>query len=662
MLKKLCGAIAFLALTGGLPTSVQAEPLPPDFASLPALFDAALSPDGNRVVTAGWHDGKQRIVVYDLVRNEPIFAGETDADNELRSVAWADDDIISFRASRTFRPGQVLPDNFRFRGAPTRISYWRDNVIDLATGRMRPLSTGGEMAWADQRSYLIAPIAGDSGYGRMVGRSPIAAAERPVVYRVNLRTGEARQALVRTREEAQYYVFDEDSVIARVDVNDQTNEWRLYAYDEDGADRPIVEGHDVTGDTIEVVGALQDGRLAAFGAGEEQAHGGLFAIDRATGARELIFSRAGYSIRGAIADPWSRRILGAIWTEVEDQQHFFDASLQSVYVGLRQHFPNGGYRLASWARDHSRFLIYAENGLDGGGYYVLTTASNQLRRLGFCYPAIAAAQVGSRQSISYRARDNTRIPAYLTTPAGREARGLPLVLLVHGGPAGRDDMNFDYWSTFLTSHGYAVLQPNFRGSSGYGWDWQAAGHGQWGGLMQTDVEDGVAALVRSGIADPNRVCIVGASYGGYAALAGATLTPDRYRCAVSIAGVSDLTEFVRQRQRLFGEQSGVADYWRVSIGDRQQDEQRLRETSPANLAERVRIPILLMHGTDDTVVPILQSRRMEDRLRAADKDVRFVELRGDDHWLSDAPTRIQMLRELEAFLAQHLATAPPAAH
>ncbi len=319
-------------------------------------------------------------------------------------------------------------------------------------------------------------------------------------------------------------------------------------------------------------------------------------------------------------------------------------------------FADGAASLSSWSRDRSRILVYGEHNFDGGGYYLYRGRGEPLARIAMRYPELAQAQLGGqRQSITYRSRDGTTIPAYLTIPAVENAQNLPLVLLVHGGPHGvRENLSFDYWAAFLASRGYAVLQPNYRGSGGLGREWEWAGRRQWGGLMQTDVEDGVAALVRARIADPARVCIVGASYGGYAALAGATLTPDRYKCAASISGVSDLNEMLRETVAQDGRDSMSADYLRLSVGDPVADRDAIRAVSPVNLAERVRIPVLLVHGADDTVVPIAQSQRMHDRLVGAGKNVRFVRLQNDDHWLSDGPTRVQMLRELETFLGQQI--------
>ena len=227
----------------------------------------------------------------------------------------------------------------------------------------------------------------------------------------------------------------------------------------------------------------------------------------------------------------------AHWIEVEQKQHFFDPALQAIYDQARAVSPAGAsLEIISWSRDRSRVLIYREQGLDGGAYFIFTPADRRMLRIANRYPEIAAAPQGVRQSLTYRARDGQRIPAYLTLPGAGQARNLPLVLLVHGGPAARDTIDFDWWAAFLASRGYAVVQPNYRGSSGYGATWQRAGHGQWGGLMQTDVEDAVDALARSGVADPRRVCIVGASYGGYAALAGASdIQPATERAAATAA-------------------------------------------------------------------------------------------------------------------------------
>jgi dipeptidyl aminopeptidase/acylaminoacyl peptidase len=226
------------------------------------------------------------------------------------------------------------------------------------------------------------------------------------------------------------------------------------------------------------------------------------------------------------------------------------------------------------------------------------------------------------------------------------------VLLVHGGPHARDDFTFNWWASFLASRGYAVLQVNYRGSTGYGYDWFNAGRGGWGdGVMQTDVEDGADALVKNGIVDPARICIVGASYGGYAALAGATVTPASYACAISVNGVSDPERMLDDaKNNLYGRKGMMADWWSRSMGD----EKHLRKVSPKVQAGKARAPILLIHGNEDTVVPVEQSRRMNDTLRGEKKNVRYVELTGDDHWLSSASMRTQMLSEIEKFLAENI--------
>ncbi|MES1156424.1 MAG: S9 family peptidase [Alphaproteobacteria bacterium] len=665
------GAIAcaaWLALTAAAlaqtppPANSSAPPPVEAFGNLPQVDSVAMSPDGTRVAMALSMNGQPSVAIIDVQSGHAMRAAVDDK-AELRSVWWADNNRVAFIVSRTFQPGQVLPDGMRFVGAPRRVDYFRNGVLDLASHQSRLLSVNNddENQWQDMGSTLVAPIEGDDGYGRLIGQ--LVSEGHPIlgVYRVNLGSGRSLQQIVQgANGDTLEYILDEHgAVAARVDSNDRKNRWRLYVYD-NNRPRLLLEDVSDTGLPTSFEGLLPDNRIVALDTPEDGDLYQLFAIDRTNGQRTVLFARPGYEIAGAISDPWSRRVVGASWNEIELMQHYFDPDLQAAYEKAVAAFDGSVASLVSWSRDRRTFVVYAEEGLDGGDYYIFTLADNHIRLLATRYPDVAAHQGGAREAISYAARDGVRIPAYLTLPS--DAHNLPLVVLVHGGPHGvRDTMDFDYLSAFLASRGYAVLQPNYRGSGGYGARWENAGHRQWGGLMQTDVEDGVAALVRNHIADPTRVCIVGASYGGYAALAGATLTPDRYRCAASIAGVSDLEGFLRQRESIAGDDSSTADFWRLSIGDGAGDRDHIRSVSPANLADHVHIPILLIHGTDDTVVPIDQSRLMRDRLRAAHKDVRYVELQGDDHYLSDASTRIQTLRELETFLAANLTTTAEAA-
>ncbi len=197
-----------------------------------------------------------------------------------------------------------------------------------------------------------------------------------------------------------------------------------------------------------------------------------------------------------------------------------------------------------------------------------------------------------------------------------------------------------------------MLQPQFRGSTGHGEAFRKAGYRQWGGLMQDDVSDGVRHLIADGTADPQRICIVGASYGGYAALAGGAFTPDLYACVASIAGVSDLPAMLIETKRAMGSDSNSIAYWFDHIGPT--SDPVIAAKSPARSASTMRAPVLLLHGVDDSVVPIDQSERMAKALQSAGKTVAFVRLQGEDHWLSRAETRLQVLKELEKFLAQYL--------
>jgi dipeptidyl aminopeptidase/acylaminoacyl peptidase len=237
-------------------------------------------------------------------------------------------------------------------------------------------------------------------------------------------------------------------------------------------------------------------------------------------------------------------------------------------------------------------------------------------------------------------------------PPDREPKKLPLIVFPHGGPQSRDDAGFDWWVQFLATRGYAVLRPQFRGSTGFGAELRRAGKRQWGQAMQDDLSDGVTSLVERGTVDPTRVCIVGASYGGYAALAGAAFTPELFACAASINGIADLPGMLGYLRNRYGDDSNALGAWEDLVGHSFSDE--LWEHSPTRSAANIRVPILLIHATDDTIVPFSQSKGFAEVLAEHGKTHELISLKGEDHWLSSASSRLQVLQVLETFLAKHL--------
>jgi dipeptidyl aminopeptidase/acylaminoacyl peptidase len=405
------------------------------------------------------------------------------------------------------------------------------------------------------------------------------------------------------------------------------------------------------------VGLDAEGRLIVMQRADDAAgRFGLYVMSAENGAIERpLYTHASLDVLSARVDPYTNRVIGAVVGPEEIV--WFDREIRARQAELDDAFRGESPYIVSWSQDRSRWVVSTDRPDHAPAYYLFDSKAGTANQFASTYEVLDRAKLPRRAPYSYRARDGVEIPGYLTRPV--DAQGpVPLVLLPHGGPAAQDVAGFDWLAHALASRGYAVLQPNFRGSGGYGQQWEKAGHGQWGiGVMQHDLTDGVAAVIAAGIADPERVCIVGASYGGYAALAGAAFTPELYRCAAAIAGVADLREMLGFEKGTAGQASAAVSYWRQAMGveDAESPTAHLNAASPAQHAERVQAAVLLIHGRDDTVVPITQSRTMERALTAAGKSVQLVELEGEDHWLSSPATRLQTLELLGTFLAEHLA-------
>jgi dipeptidyl aminopeptidase/acylaminoacyl peptidase len=348
---------------------------------------------------------------------------------------------------------------------------------------------------------------------------------------------------------------------------------------------------------------------------------------------------------------------------------FVDPAFNSHMKGLLKYFEEtASISIYDASEDGKAYVLYVDGPRVPPAFYYYLTEKRSIEYIGPVRNALADKALPQATVISYQARDGRALTGYLTAPAtGSPGLRLPLVMFPHGGPEVRDQLKHDAWVQYFVSRGYAVFQPNYRGSGGLGKAFAESGYGEWGRKMQDDITDGLKDLVARGVVDPDRVCIVGASYGGYAALAGAALTPDLYQCSVSVAGVSELADFAEWRKRNWGRDSEVYQYSLRSLGDPDTDENKLRAVSPALLAAKITIPVLLVHGSSDGIVPIGQSNAMKKALDKAGNNTRLITLSGEGHSYWSKDNEMHALSSIGDFLWKHLGpgmgiTAPPVVH
>jgi pimeloyl-ACP methyl ester carboxylesterase len=333
-----------------------------------------------------------------------------------------------------------------------------------------------------------------------------------------------------------------------------------------------------------------------------------------------------------------------------------DAKIDSHMKGVRKYFKDSAnVYVTDASEDGGTLLLYVEGPSDAPAYYQYRIATKDIQLVGLVQESAGSKALPTASVVEYTARDGLAMHGYLTRPPGAaDATGLPLVVMPHGGPEWRDRLTFDLEVQYLAARGYAVFQPNFRGSDGFGLAFIEKGYGEWGRKMQDDVSDGVKHLIAQKVVDPARVCIVGASYGGYAALAGAAFSPDLYRCAVSISGVSDLREMLKSRGKVFGKDSDLYAYWVKQIGDPDRDAARIDAVSPALHVDRITIPVLLIHGDHDEIVPYEQSKIMKKALDKAGRGTELITLEDEGHSGFTEDNSRLVLTSIDAFLARHL--------
>lgn len=402
--------------------------------------------------------------------------------------------------------------------------------------------------------------------------------------------------------------------------------------------------------------AAQDGQYYVLSDRDDDisAHIKLYDISKKAYV-ETVYQDPNWDVGGGIFDSTSGAYVGA-WQHEDRLEYVFEnANVEAHYKAIRSQL--GGdenVRLLDYDAENGKAVVYVSSPTIPGDYYLYDLKAKSLSFLLQRYPDLFESLETRTELLDIKTRDGKIIRGYLTSPLAEDADELPLIVMPHGGPEARDYYDYDAEVQYYASYGYRVLKVNFRGSSGYGREFAAAGYGEWGGRMQNDVIDAVRSLYGSGRAEPENSCIVGYSYGGYVALMAGGATPEIFTCIVSGGGVSDLIKTMKAEKSKYGKSSTVYDYWRKSIGDPATDKDKLKALSPVNLAENFQSPVLLIHGERDSNTGIVNSKDMRKALKGAGKQVEFVELEREGHSGWSVDTTILYMERVREFLDAHI--------
>ncbi len=626
-------AVAIAGAAGPQPAAAADAVALEAFGRLPTLEDVAISPDGTKIAFVKTSGESRSLIVIPLSKRE-IIGGVRVGEVKLRGVNWVDDDNIIATVSSTSLPP------FGFTGAARE---WYQLVnFNLSKMKLNPLKF--EVDHVETFNVVTGDIAVRevSDHSLLYARGYcVREATVPCLFSVEYPDRRTRLVNEATEPDTQWLLDQSGNIAAQFSYRDEKKHWEIKTHK--NGHWTVVASGIAPIDTPDMLGFSADG-------------GGIivrFLVDGDPQWKTLNLSDntwgeplgKGAVFANVIEDRKTGRIIGGVKEIGSSKYVFFDNELQAHWNAVLRAFPDARVSLVSRSDDFSRMVLKVFGPKNGYVYALYDWYSHHATILGRVYEDVH--EPAELRAISYPAADGLTIPAFLTLPQSAAEKDLPLIVLPHGGPAAADTQHFDWWSQALAAQGYAVLQPNFRGST-VDSRFMRAGFGEWGRKMQSDLSDGVRYLAHQGIIDPKRVCIVGASYGGYAALAGVTVESGVYRCAVSVAGLSDLRRF---RKWTLANRMGVSQrYWDRFMGTADQDDPALIAISPIEHVAAVTVPVLLIHGRDDTVVPYEQSDVMLSALKRAGKTASLVTMKHEDHWLSRSETRLQMLQATVEFL------------
>jgi dipeptidyl aminopeptidase/acylaminoacyl peptidase len=627
----LVGALALIASAAPVLADPPIARIPvAKFAALPTIRRPVLSPDGHRIAARSVADGKTTLLVLNADQPEEAAKGVPLGKMTVSDLDWAGNQrlLLQVRLTEKIPGGDEIP-------------YLRLVAIDVETGASRVL---------DRRSRGI--YAGDVLYSDPSGSWALVASQDdlfsyPSVKRVDLATGDAR--VVERARDGVWSWYADDKGTVRAGIAYEGSGWTIWYRDKPEDKLRVVHGKFPKDDDSTVDRFIFRGNHSWIITNERTGRFGLYKYDVETQTiGETLFENADVDLDDVYYDSVTGDVSAVTYQDDRSRVSWLDSDMKALQTKLDRALPDSMNIPIGWSRDEKRALVWSFSAADPGRFFLLDRATSQMHPVVEPYPEIDPEQLTAVKPIRYQARDGLNLRGYLTLPRGREAKGLPLIVLPHGGPFARDDWEYDPLVQLLANRGYAVLQPEFRGSTGFGKDFVSKGYGEIGKKMQDDLDDGVDWLAKSGQIDPKRVCIVGLSYGGYAAMWGAIRNPERYRCAVSWAGPSDLPAMMRYDRSQFSAKRYYRE-WRKQFSK----DEDLNAVSPVNFADRFRVPLLIGHGEEDKTVPPKQSRKMVEALQKAGANVTPIFYKESQHDFGSSKDLEDWMTRLEAFLAKY---------
>ncbi|WP_374580041.1 alpha/beta hydrolase family protein [Pseudoduganella sp.] len=646
-----------LALLGSL--AHAAPPPAQHFFEAPHFKQAMISPSG-RYVALLVGDGKQRdgMVVLDTATRKTVGGARLE-DSDIGEARWVNDQRLVF----TIVDHRIAPGDKRFApglfginrdGKELRLLADRDNSREGTgsniTSRVEPWNTflmNGRGAQDSEFLYVERPVWDKHSY--VIERTDL----------VRLDTSRGGSTIVSRPGPAQYWLLDhkgEPSIMAGTKDGVETV---YYRDPENGKWRALASfnTYEDKQDGFVPFGFYNDKHMLVRtrSGGDKNA---LHLLDLATGKLDPkpLVSLGDYDFSGSMVYS-DKRLVGIHYVADARASVWFDPAMKAAQEAVDQQLTATVNIITPPAKPETPWLLVsAYSDRQPSVFMLYNRESKELVALGGNHPSINPAEMGQQSMAKVKARDGLEFPAWLTMPA-KKGKNLPLVVLVHGGPYLRGtEWGWDAQAQFLASRGYAVLEPEFRGSTGYGDKLFRAGLKQWGLKMQDDIADSVKWAVAQGVADPGRVCIMGASYGGYATLMGLVNDGDLYRCGVAWAAVTDLPLMLDGGLSVLSDVSD--DYLKFGapalIGDLVKDAAQLAATSPLKQAARIKRPLLLAHGTNDVRVPVAHFNKLRSALKEHKADVEFVEYVGEGHGWSVLENRLDFWQRVEKFLDKHI--------